>query len=110
MSKCTDLYLTKYDQLLLLGVEDLSGKNFCSSYNITSMINKPACYKNPEKPSCRNLIFTNCRRSFLNSRAIETAVFEIRAFHLAGFSGGKSEELLNQNKRSKNQLWVWDSL
>ena len=38
MSKSTDLYLTKYDQLLFLGdvntgVKDSSVKNFCSSYN-----------------------------------------------------------------------------
>ena len=55
LSKNTDLYLTKYDQLLFLGdfnagVEDSSVKNFCSSYNLTSMINRPTCFKNPEKP------------------------------------------------------------
>ena len=55
-SKNTDLYLTKYDQLLFLGdfnagVENTSVKNFCSSYTLTSMINRPKCYKNPEKPS-----------------------------------------------------------
>ena len=45
-SKNIDLYLTKYDQLLFLGyfnagVEDSSVKNFSSSFNLTSMINKP---------------------------------------------------------------------
>ena len=60
LSKNTDLYLTKYDQLLFLGdfnagLEDSSVKNFCSSYNLTSMINRPTCYKNPEKPSCINI-------------------------------------------------------
>ena len=53
LSKNTDLYLTKYDQLLFLGdfdagVEDSSVKKFCSSYNFTSMINRATCYKNPE--------------------------------------------------------------
>ena len=77
LSKNTDLYLTKYDQLLFLGdfnagVEDSPVKNFCSSYNLTSMINRPTCFKNPEKPSCKYLIFTNCPRSFQNSCAIET--------------------------------------
>ena len=43
LSKNTDLYLTKYDQLLFLGdfnagVEDSSVKNVCSRYNLTSMI------------------------------------------------------------------------
>ena len=53
LSKSTDLYLTKYDQLLFLGdfnvgVEDSAIKNFCSSYNLTSMLNKPTCFKNPD--------------------------------------------------------------
>ena len=38
------------------------------------MINKPTCYKNPEKPSCIYLILTNCPRSFQNSCAIETGL------------------------------------
>ena len=76
LSKNTDLYLTKYDQLLFLGdfnagVEDSSVKNFCSSYNLTSMINRPTCYKNPEKPSCIDLILRKCPRSFQNSCPIE---------------------------------------
>ena len=81
LSKSTDLYLTKYDQLLFLGgfnagVEDSSVKNFCSSYNLTSMINRPTCFKNPEKPSCIDLILTNCPRSFQNSCAIETGLLD----------------------------------
>ena len=42
LSKSTDLYLTKYQLLFLgdfnAGVKDSSVKNFCSSYNLTSMI------------------------------------------------------------------------
>ena len=79
MSKNIDLYLTKYDQLLFLGdfnagVEDSSVKNFCSSFNLTSMINKLTCFKNPDRPSCIDLILTNCPRSFQNGCAIETGL------------------------------------
>ena len=49
-------------------------KNFCSSFNLTSMINKPTCFKNPDKPSCIDLILTNCPRSFQNSCVIETGL------------------------------------
>ena len=35
------------------------------------MINKPTCYKNPDRPSCIDLIL-NCPRSFQNSCVIET--------------------------------------
>ena len=44
LGKNTDLYLTKYDQLLFLGdfdagVEDSSVRHFCSSYNLTTLRN-----------------------------------------------------------------------
>ena len=79
ISKITDLYLTKYDQLFFLGdfnagLEDTSVKNFCSSYNLTSMNNKPTCFKNPDNPSCIDLILTNCSRSFQNSGVRETGL------------------------------------
>ena len=38
------------------------------------MINKPTCYKNPDKPSCTDLILTNCPGSFQNSCVIETGL------------------------------------
>ena len=38
------------------------------------------------------------------------AVFEIMNLYLAGYSPGKREEPLNQNKKSRNQLWIWGTL
>ena len=38
------------------------------------MINRSASFKNPEKPSCIDLILTNCLRSFQNSCAIKTGL------------------------------------
>ena len=35
------------------------------------MINKSTCFKNPEKPSCTNIILTNCPKSFQDSCPIE---------------------------------------
>ena len=79
LSKSADLRLTKYGQLLFLGdfnarVEDSSVKNFCSSFNLTSMINQPTCFKNPDKPSCIDLILTNCPRGVQISCVIETGL------------------------------------
>ena len=59
-----------------MGVEDVSVKNFYRSYNLTSMINKPTCYKSPDRPFCIDLILTNCPRSFQNSRVIETGLLD----------------------------------
>ena len=79
LSTSLDLFITKYEHLVFLGdfnygMEDTSIKVFCSNYNLTSMINKPTCYKNPDKPTCIDLILTNCPGSFQNSCVIETGL------------------------------------
>ena len=38
------------------------------------MVNKPTCYKNPDRLSCIDLVLTNCLRSFQNSCVIETGL------------------------------------
>ena len=58
------------------GVEDSSLKNFCSSYNLISMINRPTYFKNPEKPSCIDFILTNSPRNFQNSCAVEIGLLD----------------------------------
>ena len=55
-------------------MEDSSMKIFCSNFNLTSMINKPTCYENADKPTCIDLILTNCPGSFQNSCVIETGL------------------------------------
>ena len=79
LSKSLDLFATKYECLLFLddfnaGMEDSSIKIFCSNFNLTSMINMPTCYKNPDKPTCIDLILTNCLGSFQSSCVIETGL------------------------------------
>ena len=56
------------------GMEDTTVKNICTSYSSTSMINKLKRYKNPDRPSCIDLISTNCPCSFQNSCVIETGL------------------------------------
>ena len=79
LSKSIVVLTLKYENLLFLGdfnagVEDASVKHICRSYNLTSMKNKPTCYKNPDRLSYIDLILTNCPRSFQNSCAIETGL------------------------------------
>ena len=78
-SKCTDIYTSKFDNLIFLGdfnagVEDTDIKNFCSSYNLTSMVNKAMCHKNPDKPTCIDLILIKSPGSFQNSCVVETGL------------------------------------
>ena len=55
-------------------MEDSSIKTSCSNFILTSMINKPTCYKNPGKPTCIDLILTDCPGSFQNSCVIKTGL------------------------------------
>ena len=79
LSESLDLFTTKYERFLFLGdfnegIEDSAIKIFCSNLNLTSMINKPSCNKNPDKPTFIDLISTNCPASFQNSCVIETGL------------------------------------
>ena len=74
--KSLNLLTATYERLIFLGdfnagIEDSSIKIFCSNFNFTSMINKPTSYKNPDKPTCIDLILTNCPGSFQSSCVIE---------------------------------------
>ena len=74
-----DLLSTNYDNILLSGdsnteVENNFLKEFCDLYEIKSLIRIPTCYKNPENPTCTDLMLTNSNRSFLNSCAVETGL------------------------------------
>ena len=49
-------------------------KLFCETYDLNSFIKVPTCYKNPEKPSCIDLLLTKPPESFQNSSAVETGL------------------------------------
>ena len=55
-------------------VDDEAMKNFCSSYCLNSLIKQPTCFKNPENPSCIDLVLTNKTRSFQSTCVIETGL------------------------------------
>ena len=42
-------------------------KNFCSSCCLNSLIKQPTCFKNPENPSCNELILTNKTRCVIET-------------------------------------------
>ena len=85
------------------------------------MINKPTCCKNPDKPTCIDLILTNCLRSFQNFCVIETGLPDfqmmivmvmktsyqkidprvINYWGYASFSNGSFRELLLENIKGK---------
>ena len=49
-------------------------QSFCESYNLKSLIKQPTCYKNPDKPTCIDLILTNVPRIFQSTCVIQTGL------------------------------------
>ena len=71
LNKSLALHLLKYEHFLVLRdfnvcVEYSSMSVICDTYNLKSLIREPTCYKNPENPSCIDLILTNRPCSFQN--------------------------------------------
>ena len=84
LSKYLDLDSSKYEKVLILGdfnasIEEKHMKSFCDNCNLKSLIKQPTCYKNPDNPTCIDLMLTNAPRSFHNTCVLETVV---SGFHL----------------------------
>ena len=77
-----------YDSLLLLGdfnaePEEESIAEFLNLYNLKNLVKQNTCFKNPDKPTCIDLILTNCPRSFQNTDTFETGLSD---FHKLTFT------------------------
>ena len=57
-------------------------KVFCDSYEFKNLIKDGRYYKNPENPSCINLILTNNPNGFQNSGVIETGLSDFHKMTL----------------------------
>ena len=76
ISKVIDAKLFNYENLILLGDfnavdSDLSLTDFCELYSLKNLITEPTCYKNPNNPSLVDIILTNRRSNFQDSKTIE---------------------------------------
>ena len=66
-----------YQNFLVLGdfnatTNEKCRKEFCNLNGLTSLIKKPTCFKNPDKPRCIDLILTNQPNCFQHSIVFET--------------------------------------
>ena len=72
-----DVLSSKYENVIIIGYFNLEPKesamiDFCQAYNMENLINNFTCYKNPNKPTCIDLMLTNKPRFFNNSSVVET--------------------------------------
>ena len=79
IGKDLDVLTSEYDYIMLMGdfnarPTDTVVSDFCEIYNMKNIIREKTCFKNPNNPSCIDLIITNRPKSFQNSMVIETGL------------------------------------
>ena len=74
-----------------VNVNESSMKEFCNSNGLKSLINEPTCFKNPEKPSCIDLIPTNRRTYFQLSTVLQTGLSDFNFLTVTEFKMGFSK-------------------
>ena len=65
-----------YDNFLIVGdfnseMTESAMEKFCGTYHLHNLIKDPTCFKNPDKPSCIDLLLTNF---------LKQAIFKITNF------------------------------
>ena len=75
IGKGLDQLNSKYDNILIIGdlnneMSEPSLNEFCQTYNLESIVNKPTCFKNPKNPSCIYLMLTNKQQRFLKAKTV----------------------------------------
>ena len=83
ISKSLDDFSTTYDNLMLLGdfnvePEEKHMVDFLNVYNLKNLVHQKTCFKNPDNPTCIDLILTNSPRSFQNTNVFETGLSDFR--------------------------------
>ena len=83
-AKELDSLSSKYGDYILINLNfnaKLSNNfvdNFCGFYSLKSLIKKPICFKNPDNPTCTDLILTKRQKFFQNSTITETGLSDLQ--------------------------------
>ena len=79
VSAVLDKLCVDYENTILLGdfnveVKEKNISDFMTTYNLKSLVKQKTCFKNPDNPSCIDLILTNSPRSFQDNSVFETGL------------------------------------
>ena len=88
LSKSIDSLSSKYDNFILPSdynscMEDSPIKTLGVIYKLWYLIKEPMCFKNPENPTCIDLILANKPLSFKNTYLIETGLSDFHKIIVA---------------------------
>ena len=90
LEKEIEVYLTKYDRILLIGdfnqeETDPNMSNFMVNYGLSNIVKDKTCFKNPNNPSCIDLILTNKPRSFQHTTTFDIGLSDFHRMVLTSF-------------------------
>ena len=79
IGKNIDLCSGIYENFVIMGdfnaePTENAMEEFMKLYNLKNLIKGPTCYKNPDKPSCIDLILSNRSKSFHSSHIVESGI------------------------------------
>ena len=82
-----------YDNFIFIGdfkvnMNEYSMKEFCNLNGLKSLINKPTCLRNSEKPTCIDLILTNRPTYFQLSTVLEIGLSDFHLLTVTEFKTG----------------------
>ena len=82
-----DVLSSKYENIIIIGDFNSEPKesamiDFCQPCKMEHLINNFTCYKNPNKPTCIDLMLTNKPRPFKNSSVLETGLSDFHKMTL----------------------------
>ena len=69
VSKKVDKHMKIYDNMIIMGdfnseLSENAMIEFCETYCLQNLIKEPTCFKNPDNPSCIDVILTNKKVKF----------------------------------------------
>ena len=84
-----NFYSNIHENLIILGdfnaeISDLNMESFCTINNLQCIIKEPKWYKNPDNPTCTDLILRNCPENFQESSSFETGLSDFHKMILTG--------------------------
>ena len=112
MSESLDIYNQSYDKFLLIGdfnAEDTEPclSQFLYQHNAENIVKVKTCFINLVYPSCIDLLLTNSPKSFQNTMALSTGLYDFHKMVVTvlkyTFSKSKPKEILYRNNKNFDQ-------
>ena len=94
LNRIMDEFSKNYDNVIFFSFlervqyHDNAMTSFCSLDDLTILIDQPTCYKNPDKPTCIDLILTNHPYYFQKNNVFETGLSNLLVIVVTGLKMG----------------------